>query len=491
MPVRVKGRQAAAAAAGIASADATGDPRIDGLVQGPHWTGTVRYGDPADAYLYGPAYPEPLSGFERIGASQLATAEAALSTVARFTGLDLAYAGPGAGEAEIRLANTSDNPTAASYFPSLRPQGGDVFFGASGRDPSPGNYHAFTVLHELGHALGLKHGHDDGPFGSLPGASDSIEFSVMTYRSFVGADARQLYNEFQGYPTTWMILDIAALQHLYGADYQAAAGDTVYAWQPGTDRIFETIWDGAGVDTYDLSAYASDLRLDLAPGGHSTFDAAQLARLGGGPNGGFARGNVFNALLHDGDPRSLIENARGGSGDDAILGNFGRNALTGGGGNDRLSGGAGADVLSGGAGIDVLRGGERSDRLAGGIGADRLVGGGGGDVFVFAAPRDSRPGAADVLHPGAGVAAFQLPGRRPGDLIDLSLFDAAAGVAGDQPFVLGRGHGPGHLWALDLGTDTHIRGNTGGSRAPEFELVIEDGRTLADAYTIDDFLGVV
>ena len=293
--------------------------------------------------LYGPAYPEPLGDFERLGASQLATVEAALSAVARFTGLDLAYAGPDAGEAEIRLANTSDNPTAASYFPSLRPQGGDVFFGASGRDPIPGNYHAFTVMHELGHALGLKHGHETGiASGRCRAPRDSLEFSLMTYRSYVGADARQLYNEGHGYPQTWMMLDIAALQHLYGADFGANAGDTVYAWEPGTgrslvngaaalapsgNRIFETIWDGGGVDTYDLSAYASDLRLNLAPGGHSTFDAAQLARLGGGPNGGFARGNVFNALLHDGDPRSLIENARGGSGNDAIAGNPGPNKL--------------------------------------------------------------------------------------------------------------------------------------------------------------------
>ena len=96
-----------------------------------------------------------------------------------------------------------------------------------------------------------------------------------------------------------------------------------------------------------------------------------------------------------------------------------------------------------------------------------------------------------MIRAGAGAAAFQLPGRRDGDLIDLAAIDAVVGVAGDQPFVLGRGHGTGHLWALDLGTDTVFRGNTGGSRAPEFELVIEDGRTLAAAYTVDDFLGVV
>ena len=104
----------------------------------------------------------------------------------------------------------------------------------------------------MGHALGLKHGHDPSLNGALAPDVNDNEFSVMTYRSYVGADARQLYNEFQGYPTTWMMLDIAALQHLYGADYRANAGDTVYAWAPGTARIFETIWDGGGVGRGEL-----------------------------------------------------------------------------------------------------------------------------------------------------------------------------------------------------------------------------------------------
>ena len=51
---------------------------------------------------------------------------------------------------------------------------------------------------------------------------------------------------------------------------------------------------------------------------HSVFSQGQLADLGGGPNGGMARGNIFNALMHDDDPRSLIEIAIGGAGRDAL-----------------------------------------------------------------------------------------------------------------------------------------------------------------------------
>ncbi len=64
----------------------------------------------------------------------------------------------------------------------------------------------------------------------------------------------------------------------------------------GGNRIFATIWDGGGTDTYDLSAYSTDLTLNLQPGESSYFSAVQIANLG---NGHFARGNIFNALLFE------------------------------------------------------------------------------------------------------------------------------------------------------------------------------------------------
>ena len=133
-----------------------------------------------------------------------------------------------------------------------------------------------------------------------------------------------------------MMLDIAALQQIYGADFTINAGDTVYRWTPGSghtlvdgavgidpggNRIFATIWDGGGSDRYDLSAYASASTSTCGRARHSVFAASQLADLGGGPNGGHARGNIFNALQYQGDARSLIENATGGAGDDRLTGN--------------------------------------------------------------------------------------------------------------------------------------------------------------------------
>ncbi|MBV1863474.1 MAG: M10 family metallopeptidase C-terminal domain-containing protein [Rhodobacteraceae bacterium] len=305
--------------------------------------------------------------------------------------------------AHLRLAQTSEDPfgynTAWGGNPWWNPEAGDVWFHTEVYDytnPKPGAHNWRTHLHELGHAMGLKHGHaDEGTgFGTLPEGMDSYEYSVMTYRSHPGADLATHYGEWSA-PQSYMIADIAALQYLYGADYDTNAGNTTYTWTPGSadtqvdgavaispggDVILATIWDGGGIDTYDLSAYSSALMLDLRPGEHSRFSEAQRAWLG---DDYYARGNIFNALLFEGDKRSLIENATGGSGNDKITGNEAANKLLGGAGRDLLKGLEGKDLLKGGGGKDKLLGGSGTDQLDGGKGRDQMTGGGGKDKFVF------------------------------------------------------------------------------------------------------------
>ena len=42
-----------------------------------------------------------------------------------------------------------------------------------------------------------------------------------------------------------MMLDIAALQELYGADFAVNAGDTVYRWKPGSGGPGSTARSGS------------------------------------------------------------------------------------------------------------------------------------------------------------------------------------------------------------------------------------------------------
>ncbi|WP_424986718.1 M10 family metallopeptidase C-terminal domain-containing protein [Microbulbifer sp. S227A] len=402
----------------VTSVIASGDPRIDAILHNQRWLdGAITYSAPADLGAYEPGYGGgenqgflPASPLMRAALTRLLDADSgnrvhAGFAVEGFTALDVT---PGRErDASVRLAQTAADPydfgTAWAYFPGTFTTSGDIWTHNGRLDytgPLPGNYAHHTLVHELGHTLGLVHGHEGTAFGTLPADYDSMEYTVMTYRSHVGAASGQYTNETNGYAQGFMMLDIAALQYLYGANFEVNSDDTVYSWYPykgatlvdGTiaftaagNRIFATIWDGGGQDTYDLSAYSTPVVIDLAPGGHSVFDTAQLARLG---EDTLARGNIFNALQYQDDPRSLIENAIGGDGADEITGNAADNRLEGRAQDDRLDGAAGADLALGQLGNDMLYGGGGADRLIGGHGNDWLSGGSDGDVLLGGAGDD-------------------------------------------------------------------------------------------------------
>lgn len=394
-------------------ADRVGDARVDGLI-GRNWaSNNLTYSDPDSYFDYtdasGNPYPVPVQPLTRLSAAQLEAVKYALDadapapgllrtgkyfSVEAFTQANMTYQPGGTGVAVLRYANSGAVGTATSYMPSPGDvRGGDAFFGGTGQFPAQGTADYHAVLQMVGHTLGLKYAHDSSGWGATASAYDALEYSVMSFRSYVGAAIGEYSNELFSMPQTFMMGDIRALQQQYGADFTTNAGATVYSWDPVTgetwvngemaldpfaNRVFMTIWDGGGYDTYDMSNYTTNLRIDLTPGGSSTLSSAQLARLG---DGHVAQGNVYNALQYNNDPRSLIEAAIGGSGNDTILGNAAANGLEGGDGNDVLSGGQGNDVLDGGRGRDVIYGGPGDDDIRGGNGNDILYGNVGSDTM--------------------------------------------------------------------------------------------------------------
>jgi serralysin len=374
----------------------SGSALVNGVLSGVAWTSsTIHYAFPDGASDYSDGYgdSEPLHHFGVFNTAMKTNVSFILEqdygssandgfSVEGFTKLTLSAGDDST--AEMRYAMSSQaNPTAYGYYPSEDETGGDVWLGTSEPSylkPRAGNDAWLGTIHETGHALGLKHGQtSESGFPAMPASRDSLEYSVMTYDTFVGDDGNSWKYEKWGAPQTFMMADIAALQYLYGADYSVQSGNTVYSWKPGSgdtfvngvkaidaggDVIFATIWDGGGNDTYDLSAYASNVDIDLAAGSYSKFKASQLADLDftSSDPSRIARGNIFNALMYHSSTRSLIENAIGGSGNDTIDGNQEANKLVGKAGNDTLSGLAGNDRLYGGQGADIFQFAAGSDR---------------------------------------------------------------------------------------------------------------------------------
>lgn len=414
---------------------ATGNQNVDGLLYGTAWLLQIDFSFPSNNGEYGAPYGsgnfvEPNS-FSAVSNDMKDTARFILDkdfgnsandgfSLEGFTNLSVSETT--STNANLRFAQSDDpGELAHAYYPTTHEAGGDSWFGTGQYvDPIMGNYEWMSILHETGHALGLSHSHEsENGFGAVPAQFDSMEYTVMSYRSYAGAPFTY-HNETFGYAQTFMMLDIAALQHMYGADYTTNSGNTVYKWNPGSgdtlvngsvaidpggNRIFATIWDGGGKDTYDLSSYADNLQLDLRAGASSEFSDTQIAGLG---DGHFAAGNIYNALLFGGDKRSLIENAIGGTGDDSILGNSAKNLLEGGEGSDHLVGFKGNDKLKGGEGADELFGSKGDDKLFGGVGRDTLEGGKGNDLIKGQKGNDIISGGLgkDFLYGGNGSDEF-------------------------------------------------------------------------------------
>jgi len=340
----------------------TGSAKIDGVLSGTKWASpSLTFSFPSSGSFY--EYSgEPGNNFKAFTSIQQDAVRDVLANYASVTNLTFTeMTETSTAHATLRYAESDTvAPTAWAYYPHTSAQGGDAWFANSSHyfdTPVQGSYAYAGILHETGHALGLKHAHDvKGSFGATPVEYDSLEYTVMSYKSYVGGPTTGYTNGPTSYPQTLMMLDIAALQVMYGADYTTNSGSTVYKWSPTTgemsingvgqgapagNKIFMTIWDGGGEDTYDFSNYTDNLSINLQPGQWSTASAIQLAALGGGHN---ATGNIANALLYNNNPASLIENAIGGTGSDAITGNIANNYLTGGEGNDVLNGAQGIDT---------------------------------------------------------------------------------------------------------------------------------------------------
>jgi hypothetical protein len=462
----------------VASVSAAGVKYIDALSAGVKWgsstsgatigfsfpyvTGSLAWWAAPGAYGSKASEDEPRSSSSGLASEAREAVRQALQQWANVASLKFVETNETATNVgDLRFAYTR-TPAISSwwgwaYYPSASwPSGGDVWINparASG-DWSPGTGHFSSLLHEIGHALGLKHPFEGQPV--LPAAQNSKQYSLMSYTNHPHAlfldvdDAGGSWHSTYYWvtPRTPMLYDIAAIQHLYGANTTYRTGNDTYTFSPDSP-FFMTLWDAAGNDTISVANFRQACRIDLRAGSFSTI-AIQSDPLPPGYSG--------PAATYDGTDNLAIafgvtiENAIGGSGNDTLTGNAASNRLDGRAGADRMAGGGGSDRywvdhpgdrvietraslasggndtvysslpaytlpahvenlrllsaggakgvgngtanrLDGAAGNDTLSGGAGNDLLLGGLGTDRLSGGSGNDIFRF----DTRPNASSNL----------------------------------------------------------------------------------------------
>lgn len=403
----------------------------------------------------------------------------------------------------IRFANNNQNGQSAAYayYPNGSSSGGQVWLAADysyNFIMTAGSYGFMTVLHEIGHAVGLKHpgnynatgGGTDPPY--LPSSEDTYQYSLMSYHG----ESNNLS------ASTLMLYDIAALQYLYGANTSTRSGDTTYTFD--TSAVLQTIWDGGGNDTLDASNQTRGVTLDLRAGAYSSIGTRYGGAVAVSNNIAIAYGVV-------------IENAVGGDHDDVLYGNTANNRIEGGAGNDTISGLGGNDTILGGGGndeatidggtcvvggVETLIGGAGSDwvtlmsggntlelsaieTLIGGSGADFVTLGGGGNTVILA--------ALETLAGGTGGDFIRLGDR--GSTLRVSGLETLIGGSGVDVIYLGNGGNTMILAALETliggeGTDLIRLGDRGGTLAVSaLETVL--GGSGGDYLRLDDAGGTL
>lgn len=342
------------------------------------------------------------------------------ANVAKITFVPVTQSGNTVGQMTFGRRDLGEGIAATGAYPGQASQAGDVWLATNFSDPTAGDFYYSTILHEIGHALGLKH---PIPYAGEPGGSNPPPYYTGQYLG----QANELYTlmayDPNPYNSNWhatgpMLYDIEAIQALYGKNTTYRSGNDVYEFTPGTIS-YRAIWDGGGTDEISAVLFSTSVVIDLREGDYFTaIGPTNLTQF----NIGIARG-------------AEIENATGGSGNDSLFGNDLANYLKGGAGNDLLDGGRSlAAVQPGSTGPGVGDG--ATDTLEGGIGNDTYilrVGGGTIDTIMDDGPTDTlrfydkqngllpfepvalvQPGGSSWLSPTNNRWKFELSG---GDLI--------------------------------------------------------------------------
>ena len=435
------------------------------LLSGETWSGyrvakkpvfvTFSFDTKAQDYLqdygFSKAYAD---SFRALSKSEKAAALKALNIWGATSGIHFLQVDPGKGDIRLGSYNFDKGPADSrdaagyAYYPdvsidkysgSVSDIGGDVFLDYSTRQYSADDYMK-VLLHEIGHAIGLKHPHEGLPF-IFPHADNGAN-TVMTYNDYEGhlgkfdyGAARFLYGRastdgdhlarwsWNAASDTLTQIGKEAKDTIKGvstADIMSGrGGNDILFGAEGDDRLDggkgnDSLLGGDGIDTADYSSANGKLTIDL--NGDYVFSGGSYVFF-------HARGSSTGT-----DTFRSIEKVIGGRSGDSITGDGGDNQLEGRGGNDAIHGGLGKDRLDGGSGTDSLEGGSGLDTF---VFSTKFAAAGVDTITDFLTGRDTIALAHDVFNVlGLGnlrATAFEV-GVEAGDSLHHIVYDDVTGA---------------------------------------------------------------
>jgi hypothetical protein len=382
------------------------------------------------------------NGFSAMSYDEQQQVRAALGYISSL--FDISFTEVASGQGDINYAMNDQGTTSAgfAYYPNTLPASVvylNIKSFSSGSDLSIGTYGWEVLLHETGHALGLKHpgnynaggGTTAGPF--LPFSTDNRGNTIMSYIN-VPASLVQIggYSIGTISPTTYMMYDFQALQYLYGvnrrnvdASWGYGGVNTVLAQAAPTNQTFsfsgystqyETLYAVGANNTLDLTYEDLSSYINLNAGtvssiGERLTDADlergisyisnvhQYDKTKTNANGQSETFTLFNGQNNVGiAPGAEIDTVKLGSGAATIIGNNN---------GDTFSLGSGAAIITGGTGDDTFNIYGNNYYYEYGVNST-LNGGGGNNTAIFS---DSRLDYIAEFTSNEGVVFTNLDGH--------------------------------------------------------------------------------